>query len=74
MQISMKRRLESMEQRITPQEQRIIVTRREGETQDDVDARIERWKAGEDVPQIRSAGPYQGCELSVIHVRYVGTK
>ena len=71
MNISMIRRLESMEQRFRPREQRIVVVQRDGETDEDMAARLERWKAGEDVPGIRSQEPYKGGELAVINVVFV---
>jgi hypothetical protein len=71
MKISMKRRLENVEQRIKPQEQRIIVLQQDGESREDMDARVERWKAGEDVPGLRSEEPYKGSELSVFYICFV---
>jgi hypothetical protein len=71
MKISMKRRLEEVEQQIGPEEQRIIVLQQDGESREDMEERLERWKAGEDVPGIRSQEPYKGGDLSVFYVVYV---
>ena len=60
-----------MEQQIKPQEQRIVVVQQDGESREDMDARLERWKAGEDVPGIRSEEPYKGSELSVFYISFV---
>ena len=54
-----------------PHEQRITVIQQDSESREDMDARLERWKAGEDVPGVDSDEPYKGGELGVIYVMYV---
>ena len=68
---TLKKRLDTLEQRIRPRQQRIVVLQQDGETDEDMAARLERWKAGEDVPGIRSQEPYKGGELAVINVVFV---
>lgn len=68
MKMSMKRRLEKMEQQARPEEQVVIVLQQDAESGEAMADRLGRWKAGEDVPGIGSEKPYQGGNLKVINV------
>lgn len=68
MKMSMKRRLEKIEQRTSREEQIVIVLQQDGESGEAMADRLGRWKAGEDVPGVGSEKPYQGGHLKVINV------
>ena len=68
----MRKRLERLEYRISPNVQRILVLTHDTDTET-VQEKINRWKAGEEVEGIR-ADPYQGGEVEHMVVRFVSTK
>jgi hypothetical protein len=71
MKVSTKRRLERLEGQLADDTQRVVVIQRVGESRDDADANLERWKAGEEVGGIRCSEPYRGGDISVVYVIYV---
>ena len=71
MKISTKKRLEQLEGLLGNDEQRVVVIQRVGESREDADANLERWKAGEEVDSVRCQDPYKGGDISVVYVIYV---
>jgi hypothetical protein len=66
-----KRRLERLEGQLADDTQRVVVIQRVGESRDDADTNLERWKSGEDVESVRCAEPYKGGDISIVYVIYV---
>lgn len=71
MNMQLKKRLDNLETRIAPTEQRIIVLQQKGESREDMNTRVERWKAGDEVPGILTEEPYKGGKLSAFFVCFV---
>jgi hypothetical protein len=71
MQIAMKRRLERLEGQMDPVIQHVLVTQQKGESNADMDMRLEQWKLGKSDTGIN--GTYEGGELFVAHVCYVAS-
>ena len=68
MKVSMKRRLEKTEQRASPEEQYVIVLQLGGERCEEMPDRLERWKAGQDMPGDNSGRPSRGVDTSTAYV------
>ncbi len=67
------KRLDTIGQSVSLRKAQIIsVIQGVGETEEEVEDRISRWKAGDTVPGIK--GKYEGRELDVIWVRIVSPK
>jgi hypothetical protein len=65
------KRLDSVSNSLTPSNFLIVVCRQSNESQEDVDRKIARWRAGEDVLDI-TAKPYDGNEDLVIELQRFG--
>ena len=72
MNLNLKKRLDSLEHRINPVRQRLVVTVHESQSESARNM-IERWKAGEEVEGI-DAPPYQGGECQYFFKVYVATR
>ncbi len=70
MQPNMWKRLNKAGQIVSMRDVQIVrVIQAVGETEEEVEDRISRWKAGDIVPEIK--GEYKGGELSICWVRIV---
>ena len=65
-----KKRLKALETKFVPEAQNVVVVQQNQESDEEMDARLERWKQGEVVKGI-DCGPYKGGEINVIYVVFV---
>ena len=73
MQLNMWKRLNRAGQIVSMRDVQIVrVIQAVGETEEEVEDRISRWKAGDVVPEIK--GEYKGGELSICWVQIVSPK
>ena len=65
------RRLDAVQGKFAPKNYSITVTQRPGETLEETEARLERWRQGEEDQDI-TANPCEGEELVVILLNFSG--
>lgn len=70
--LRVRKRLDQLEQKMfVTANQSIMVFQNVGESRDDADQKIERWKAGECVADVQSNEPYSGRDLDIWYVKAV---
>jgi hypothetical protein len=71
MRADLKHRLKKLEHQVAPGVQSVIIIANDGETDDELDERVERWKAGEAGTGVRCGrsgqDSYKGSDLCVFH-------
>ena len=66
------KRLDKIERSLTPVQNKVLFIPLKGESDEEYDARIARWKSGEKVEGIDQM--YTGQEVGIIRIKFVSAK